>query len=87
MPDQAEADEPNSSESTVLFVKPDIIYNKQELIEMSKSPLCRKTPKTWEGILKELPEVARRPERVGPTSKLILREMEGLRKQEEAKHV
>lgn len=84
---EAEADEPNSSESTVLFVKPDIIYNKQELIEMSKSPLCRKTPKTWEGILKELPEVARRPERVGPTSKLILREMEGLRKQEEAKHV
>ena len=47
-------------------------------------------------LAKELPGVVRRGQDAvtrplgptqGPTSKLILREMEGLRRQEEAKHV
>jgi len=85
-PSKAET-ESEELEAPVVFVKPDITYNKQELLAMSKSPLCRKTPVSWDNIVKELPGVARRPERAGPTSKLILREMEGLRKQEEAKNV
>jgi len=86
-PTEAETEAEEPAEAPVVFVKPDITYNKEQLVELSKSPLCRSTPLSWENIVKELPGVARRPERAGPTSKLILREMEGLRKQEEAKNV
>ena len=60
---------------------------KEELMAMARSPFCRETPSTLTEIAKELPGVVRRQERPGPTSKLILREMEGLRRQEEAKMV
>ena len=86
-PTEAETEAEEPDEAPVVFVKPDITYNKEQLVELSKSPLCRSTPLSWDNIVKELPGVARRPERAGPTSKLILREMEGLRKQEEAKNV
>lgn len=69
------------------LIKPKISYNKQELMAMARSPFCRETPTSWTEIAKELPGVVRRQERPGPTSKLILREMEGLRRQEEAKMV
>ena len=69
------------------MVKPDITYNKEQLLEIAKSSMCKKTPESWDVIAKELPGVVRRQMRAGPTSKLILREMEGLRKQEQAKNV
>ena len=69
------------------LVKPDITYNKEQLLEIAKSSLCKRTPESWDIIVKELPGVVRRPGRAGPTSKLILREMEGLRRQEQAKNV
>lgn len=75
------------SSPTMEMVKPDITYNKEQLLEIAKSSMCKKTPESWDVIAKELPGVVRRPQRAGPTSKLILREMEGLRKQEQAKHV
>lgn len=83
----AEAEEGTPSEVPVEPVNPSITYKKEELLEMSRSPLCLRTPDTWDTIAKSLPGVVRRPERPGPTSKLILREMEGLRRQEEAKNV
>lgn len=76
-----------SDSGTIALVKPEISYAKQELMEMSKSPLCKMTPSTWSEVTKDLPGVVRRADRAGPTSKIIQREMEGLRKQEEAKNV
>ena len=74
-------------EPGIELVQPSISYNKQELMAMARSPFCRETPTSWTEIAKEMPGVVRRQERSGPTSKLILREMEGLRRQEEAKHM
>jgi len=76
-----------SDSGTIALVKPEISYEKQELMAMAKSPLCKMTPSTWGEVTKELPGVVRRADRAGPTSKIIQREMEGLRKQEEAKNV
>jgi len=76
-----------SDSGTIALVKPEISYEKQELMAMAKSPLCKVTPSTWGEVTKELPGVVRRADRAGPTSKIIQREMEGLRKQEEAKNV
>jgi len=77
----------DSDSGTMVLVKPEISYEKQELMALSKSPLCKKTPNTLTEVTKDLPGVVRRADRAGPTSKIILREMEGLRKQEEAKNV
>jgi len=76
-----------SDSSCVVLVKPEISYEKQELMALSKSPLCKMTPVSWSEVTKDLPGVMRRADRAGPTSKIIQREMEGLRKQEEAKNV
>jgi len=71
----------------VVLIKPEISYEKQELMELAKSPLCKIVPNCWNEVTKDLPGVVRRADRAGPTSKIIQREMEGLRKQEEAKNV
>ena len=85
---QSENDEEEEEDTEgIELVKPKISYNKEELMAMARSPFCRETPITLTEIAKELPGVVRRQERPGPTSKLILREMEGLRRQEEAKMV
>merc|ERR1711942_233245 len=55
----------DSEGGTIALGKPEISYAKQELMEVSK----------------DLPGVVRRADRAGPTSKIIQREMEGLRKQ------
>jgi len=77
----------DSDIGTMALIKPEISYEKQELMALSKSPLCKVTPSTWSEVTKDLPGVVRRADRAGPTSKIILREMEGLRKQEEAKNL
>ena len=77
----------DSDTGTLALVKHEILYGKQELMDMSKSPLCKVTPSTLTEVTKDLPGVVRRADRAGPTSKLIQREMEGLRKQEEAKNL
>ena len=85
---QSENEEEEEEDTVgIELVKPKISYNKEELMAMARSPFCRETPITLTEIAKELPGVVRRQERPGPTSKLILREMEGLRRQEEAKMV
>jgi len=80
VPDADDSDDENG----IQLVPPKISYGKEELMAMSRSPFCRQTPQQWPDIAKELPGLVRRQ---GPTSKLILREMEELRKQEEAKNV
>ena len=84
---EEEPDTRDGSSPTMELVKPDITYDKEQLLEIAKSSMCKNTPESWDVIVKELPGVVRRPGRAGPTSKLILREMEGLRKQEQAKNV
>jgi len=76
-----------SDTGTMTLLKPEISYDKQELMAMAKSPLCKVTPTTLTEVTKDLPGVVRRADRAGPTFKIIQREMEGLRKQEEAKHM
>jgi len=77
----------DSDSGSMALIKPDISYEKHELMALSKSPLCKVTPTIWNEVTKDLPGLVRRADRAGPTSKIILREMEGLRKQEEAKNV
>jgi hypothetical protein len=59
--------------------KPGICYEKDELMRLSKSPLCKKTPFNWDKIIGDLPFIAKKPE---ASSKHFLREMEGIRRQE-----
>jgi len=77
----------DSDSGGVVLVKPEITYEKEDLMALAKSPLCKVAPSSWSEVTKDLPGVVRRADRGGPTSKIILREMEGLRKQEEAKIV
>jgi len=67
-----------------VLIKPELSYEKETLLELSKSPLCRVTPERWTELVADLPGVVRRADRAGPTSKLILREMEEIRRQEAA---
>jgi len=69
------------------LVKPELSYEKEELLALAKSPLCRAAPERWGELVADLPGVVRRADRAGPTSKLILREMEELRRQEAAPRV
>lgn len=71
-------------ENQLILVKPELSYEKAELMQMAKSPLCRVTPERWSELVADLPGVVRRADRAGPTSKLILREMEEIRRQEAA---
>jgi len=68
----------------LILVKPELSYEKAELMQLAKSPLCRATPERWSELVADLPGVVRRADRAGPTSKLILREMEEIRRQEAA---
>jgi len=68
----------------LVLIKPELSYEKETLLELSKSPLCRVTPERWTELVADLPGVVRRADRAGPTSKLILREMEEIRRQEAA---
>merc|ERR1711936_816752 len=79
----------NSGESSdngpgLVLTKPELCYEKETLLQLSKSPLCRATPERWSELVADLPGVVRRADRAGPTSKLILREMEEIRRQEAA---
>jgi len=60
------------------FAKPRC-YEKDELMKLSKSPLCKQAPVNWDKILEGLPMIAKKPT---ASSKHFLREMEGIRKQE-----
>jgi len=91
-PGQQEVVVEDEEPSTIELVKPEICYDKASLLAMSRSPLCKVSPGSWEEVARELPGVVRRQpgsatSLPGPTSKLIQREMEGLRRQEEAKNV
>ena len=96
----------------LVLTKPELCYEKETLLQLSKSPLCRATPERWSELVADLPGVVRRADRwlliplhklflmflrsiftvldtyssfrAGPTSKLILREMEEIRRQEAA---
>jgi len=68
----------------LILVKPELSYEKAELMQLAKSPLCKATPDRWSELVADLPGVVRRADRAGPTSKLILREMEEIRRQEAA---
>ena len=59
--------------------KPGLCYEKDELMRLSKSPLCKQAPINWHKIVGDMPFIAKKPE---ASSKHFLREMEGIRRQE-----
>jgi hypothetical protein len=77
-------DEEEDDGPELVLTKPELCYEKETLLKLSKSPLCRATPERWSELVADLPGVVRRADRAGPTSKLILREMEEIRRQEAA---
>jgi len=62
--------------------KPKICYEKDELLRLSRSPLCKEFPVGWDSIIDENPFIARRVEKEGAPAKHFLRELEGIKKQE-----
>jgi len=87
--DKEEEEDLLSGPPETVLVKPDISYEKEELLKMAESPLCKVTPPNWVSVAALMPGVVRRADRAGPTSKLIQREMMEIRRQEakETKHV
>jgi len=71
--------EEQPTDSLVNLPKPGLCYEKEELMRLSKSPLCKQAPVNWDKIVGDLPFIAKKPE---ATSKHFLREMEGIRRQE-----
>ena len=59
---------------------PEISYDRAELLQLSKSPLCQAAPDTWPGIARKLPRLVRRE---GPTANIIIKEVRAIRRQEE----
>ena len=77
-----EEKEEEEEESTLVLVKPEISYEKNELIRMSKSPLCRDAPGNWDEIMNEVPFIVKKQ---GAPSKHFLRSMEKIKLQEAAR--
>jgi len=69
-------------EATETGEKPGICYEKEELLRLSKSPLCKDTPVNWEKIIHEIPFIVKKE---GASSKHFLREVEMIKKQEAAR--
>ena len=65
---EEEPDTRDGSSPTMELVKPDITYDKEQLLEIAKSSMCKNTPESWDVIVKELPGVVRRPGRAGRSS-------------------
>jgi len=68
------------SPESIPLVKPEISYEKAELMAIAKSPLCQVTPQAWPLIAKNLPRLVRRE---GPTANLLIKEVRAIKKQEE----
>lgn len=96
---EAETDSAGSSSRRANFAKtaemngakPEITYNRHELLELAASPLCRAPPPDWQSVLNSVPCVVKaRPQKVmagGPARQLIERAVDELAKQEAAKAV
>ena len=53
-----------SSTSSLGSSKPELVYQKPELLELASSPLCREPPKDWDNILKEIPAIVKKSNNV-----------------------
>ena len=58
----------------LVLTKPELCYEKETLLQLSKSPLCRATPERWSELVADLPGVVRRADRwlLIPLHKLFL---------------
>lgn len=74
--------EDDEEENPIILVKPEISYEKNELLRLSKSPLCRDAPGNWGQIMNDVPFIVKKE--VAPT-KHFLREMEKIKIQEAAR--
>merc|ERR1712241_581505 len=69
-----------SDESSIELVPPEISYDREELMNIAKSPLSQATPESWPAIAKKLPRLVKRE---GPTANIIIKEVRAIKKQEE----
>ena len=69
-----------SDESSIELVPPEISYDREELMNIAKSPLSQAAPETWPAIAKKLPRLVKRE---GPTANIIIKEVRAIKKQEE----
>jgi len=69
-----------SEESSIELVPPEISYDRDQLMDIAKSPLSQATPEVWPAIAKKLPRLVRRE---GPTANIIIKEVRAIKKQEE----
>jgi hypothetical protein len=72
------------SESKTVSKTDLLSYEKEELLRLSKSPLCRYVPKDWEDILNRNPNILKKE---GAPTKHFLRELEMIKKQEAARRM
>jgi len=75
-------DNDDSSSPVHTLTKPDICYEKDELLRLSNSPLCKDVPKNWDKIITEIPYIVKKE---GAPSKHFLHQMEVIKKQEAAR--
>ena len=56
-------DEEDDDGPELVLIKPELCYEKETLLQLSKSPLCRATPERWSELVADLPGVVRRADR------------------------
>ena len=56
-------DEEDDDGPELVLTKPELCYEKETLLQLSKSPLCRATPERWSELVADLPGVVRRADR------------------------
>lgn len=56
----------------LVLTKPELCYEKETLLQLSKSPLCRATPERWSELVADLPGVVRRADRLFDNPRSIL---------------
>merc|ERR1712029_392618 len=77
---QEKEEEEEEEESSIELVPPEISYDRDQLMNIAKSPLSQATPEAWPAIAKKLPRLVRRE---GPTANIIIKEVRAIKKQEE----
>jgi len=54
----------SSSTSSLGSSKPELVYEKPELLELATSPLCKLPPKDWDNILMEIPAIVKSTKKI-----------------------
>jgi len=70
----------SSSPSKIPLVKPEISYERSELMAIAESPLCKVIPENLVILAKRLPKLVKKE---GPTPNILIKQVKAIKKQEE----